>query len=131
MKWADYQGQDDDDDKQMANKWQTDGKQVATNKNDKKYKNEKNTNKDIKDDVAGVDTTRIKSSFGEFGKVALTTEEHDKIIKSGLESYIDRLDAYKASKGVKYKSDYATILNWARKDGKIEKQTNSVFDSWG
>ena len=61
--------------------------------------------------------THTKSTFGEFGKVKLTPEEHAKIVADGLTDYIARVDAYKASTGKRYSSDYATIRNWARKDG--------------
>lgn len=57
-----------------------------------------------------------KKSYGEFNKVLLTDEEYAKLEKSNLLPYINKLDSYIASKGKKYKSHYATILNWNRKD---------------
>lgn len=57
-----------------------------------------------------------KEKFGEFGNVFLTDEEYSKLgMTAGV--MIERLSAYKASTGKKYKSDYATLLNWMRKDG--------------
>ena len=60
-----------------------------------------------------------KRSFGEFGNVLLTDEELQKL-KAQFPDYaarIDRLSGYIASTGKSYKSHYATILNWARRDG--------------
>lgn len=60
-----------------------------------------------------------KLSFGEFSKVRLTEEEHLKLIeKIGekmTQTLIVELDSYVASKGKKYSSHYATILNWSRR----------------
>lgn len=58
-----------------------------------------------------------KLQFGQFNNVMLTEEEHQKIITDGLVDYIQRLDQYIESKGAKYKSHYATILQWSLKDG--------------
>jgi hypothetical protein len=69
-----------------------------------------------------------KSSYGEFQNVLLTAEEYGKLcaaLGDQTQSYIDRLDGYIASKGVKYKSHYATILNWWRKDEGQEKSKGS------
>lgn len=54
--------------------------------------------------------------YGEFKNVKLKKEEYDKLEKSNLLPYIEKLSSYIASRGKKYKSHYATILNWARKD---------------
>lgn len=57
--------------------------------------------------------------FGTFQNVYLTSEEVDKLREKFGESYaekIENLSAYMASTGKGYKSHYATILNWARKD---------------
>jgi hypothetical protein len=62
----------------------------------------------------------IKRVFGEFNNVLLTDEEHRKLVErlseSGTQELITRLSGYIASKGVKYRSHFATILNWKRKD---------------
>ena len=57
-----------------------------------------------------------KKRYGQFSNVLLTDEEYAKLEKSNLLTYIDSLDSYIESKGKKYKSHYATILNWSRKD---------------
>ena len=52
--------------------------------------------------------------------VSLTEEENRKLTEefgeAGAADRIKRLSLYKESTGKKYKSDYATILAWARKD---------------
>lgn len=67
-----------------------------------------------------------RQAYGQFQQVLLTEDEHSKLeaefgIK-GAQDMIDRLDGYIASKGVKYKNHYATIMNWHRKDVKEEQQ---------
>ena len=57
-----------------------------------------------------------KERYGEFKNVLLTKEEYAKLEKSNLLTYIDKLSSYIASKGKKYKSHYATILNWSRSE---------------
>ncbi len=62
-----------------------------------------------------------KKTFGEFDNVKLTEDELQKLEarfgKSRTEELIGRLSGYIESKGVKYRSHYATILNWTRRDG--------------
>ena len=64
----------------------------------------------------------LKKKFGEFENVVLTGEEHEKLVDSlgdiGAKEYIERLSSYLAQSGRRYKSHYATLLNWWRKDGK-------------
>ena len=68
-----------------------------------------------------------KNKYGEFQKVKLTEEEHSKLIdrlgEIKTRDLIDRLDNYKESTGKSYKSDYATILNWHRREAKDESGT--------
>ena len=61
-----------------------------------------------------------KEKYGEFENVLLTNEEYHKLEESNLLPYIEKLSSYIASKGKKYKSHYATILNWSRKEHKEE-----------
>lgn len=64
----------------------------------------------------------LKKKFGEFENVMLTGEEHEKLVDSfgdiGAKEYIERLSSYLAQSGRRYRSHYATLLNWWRKDGK-------------
>lgn len=69
----------------------------------------------------------IKKRYGEFENVLLTDEEYHKLEKSNLLSYIERLSSYIASKGKKYKSHYATILNWSRKDKPNKKTLEQIM----
>lgn len=59
-----------------------------------------------------------KHKYGEYGNVLLTDDELDKLKSeySDWEDRIERLSSYVASTGKSYKSHYATIRNWARKD---------------
>ena len=65
-----------------------------------------------------------KHKYGEYKNVLLTDEELEKI-KDEYPDYLDkieRLSSYMAITGKSYKSHYATIRNWARRDA--EKVTN-------
>ncbi len=59
-----------------------------------------------------------KHRYGENGRVLLTDDEYKKLQEQfpDADAKINRLDWYIASKGDKYRSHYATILNWARMD---------------
>ena len=59
-----------------------------------------------------------KHRYGEYNNVLLTDTELDKLKDeyTDWEDRIERLSAYIASHGKSYKSHYATIRNWARKD---------------
>lgn len=71
-----------------------------------------------------------KKTYGEFQNVKLTESEYQKLNENLGEAsaaeYIDRLGEYMKSKGKRYKSHYATILNWHRRNGtkNLEQQTN-------
>lgn len=74
-----------------------------------------------------------KNSYGEMESVKLTEEEYSKLLERfgevNLNMLIFELDTYIQSKGVKYKSHYATLLSWAKRkwDSQQEKKiTNKV-----
>lgn len=71
---------------------------------------------------------KVKHKYGEYKNVLLTDDELDKLKTeySDFEERIERLSSYVASTGKKYKSHYATIRNWARKDAEV-KQVNKVY----
>ena len=69
----------------------------------------------------GKDSIGDKHTHGEFSNVLLTDDEYQKLTDKGLLPYIERLSSYIASTGKRYKSHYATILNWSRKDEKAPK----------
>ncbi len=65
------------------------------------------------------DKKPVKHKHGEYGNVLLTDEELAKLrelFPQDLQARIERLSEYIASTGKKYKSHYATIRNWAKKD---------------
>ena len=61
----------------------------------------------------------VKHKYGEYKNVLLTDSELEKIKAEypDWEDRIERLSSYVASTGKRYKSHYATIRNWARKEG--------------
>ena len=74
-----------------------------------------------------------KHKYGEYNNVLLTDTELDKLKDKfpDWEDRIERLSIYIESKGAKYKSHYATILNWARRDGstangRVAKANNAL-----
>lgn len=60
----------------------------------------------------------VKHKYGEYANVLLTDDELDKLKEEypDWQERIERLSEYIASTGKKYKSHYATIRSWARKD---------------
>ncbi len=70
-------------------------------------------------------TPKQKKSYGEFNNVLLTDGEKGKLIERfGEQDFkyrVEKLSTGIESKGYKYKSHYATILNWARKDEEDKK----------
>ena len=67
-------------------------------------------------------TTPPQNTYGEFGNVKMTTAEFEKFVQAeGAEranSLIEELSSYLASSGKRYKSHYATLLNWGRRKDK-------------
>ena len=76
-----------------------------------------------------------KHKYGEYKNVLLTDEELEKL-KAEYPDYqerIERLSSYVASSGKSYKSHYATIRNWARKDKPKEQkqpETPEFLKKW-
>lgn len=71
-----------------------------------------------------------KHIYGEFKNVKLTDEELSKLQEKfgdPIEAHerIEKLSSYLASKGDKYKSHYATILNWERRNNPNGNKTNN------
>ena len=64
----------------------------------------------------------VKHKYGEYANVLLTDDELEKLKEafSDWEERIERLSGYIASTGKAYKSHYATIRNWARKDAQAQ-----------
>lgn len=72
--------------------------------------------------------------YGEFGNVLLTGEEFKKLVDSlgskKTSDYIERLSSYLAQTGKRYKSHYATILNWSRRDTPVSGEDISQQNSY-
>ena len=88
--------------------WQPNGNQLET---------ENRLGKDRLDKINKKENIKRKK-YGSFENVLLTDEEYQKLKDrfSDYENKIENLSNYIASKGDKYKSHYATILNWSRKE---------------
>lgn len=71
-----------------------------------------------------------KHKYGEYNNVLLTDEELEKLKTEyfDYEERIERLSSYVASTGKKYKSHYATIRNWARKDKASKTEQKGRLD---
>lgn len=73
----------------------------------------------VEDSVNHLKAKPLKKIYGEFKNVLLSDIEYEKLhiqFNSSLNEKIETLSCYKQSSGKKYKDDYATILNWARRD---------------
>ena len=68
---------------------------------------------------------REQSSYGQFNNVHLSNDEKAKLIEKfgneGFKDRVEKLSLYIESKGDKYKSHYATILNWERMESQPSK----------
>lgn len=73
-----------------------------------------------------------KHKHGEYHNVLLTDEELEKLQDEYIdwEDKIERLSSYMASTGKKYKSHYATIRTWARKDSEKQKKEQKGRLDW-
>lgn len=69
-------------------------------------------------------TTTPQNSYGEFNNVKMTTAEFEKLVQAEgadrANALIEELSSYLASRGKRYKSHYATLLNWGRRKDKEE-----------
>ena len=74
----------------------------------------------------------VKHKYGEYSNVLLTDDELQKLKTeySDYEERIERLSSYVASTGKKYKSHYATIRNWARKDAESKPVRKEMVPKW-
>ena len=77
---------------------------------------EKEKEIDIDKEIKNKDIKPKKNVYGEFKNVKLTDDEYKKLEEKGLLNDIEKLSSYIESKGVRYKSHYATILVWNSKN---------------
>lgn len=117
---------------QMATTWQPNGNHLEPQYSIDKYSRDKESI--VEDSMPESDDSEpstkpskpVKHKYGEYRNVLLTDEELEKLKDEYFdwEERIERLSSYVASTGKSYKSHYATIRNWARKDQ--ERFTQSV-----
>jgi hypothetical protein len=78
-------------------------------------------NTDTEEEKENIKEKHITPLLGEFSNVKLTEIQlgnlKEKFGEDDTQRRIEALSMYCASKGKKYKSHYATILSWARKEG--------------
>jgi len=77
--------------------------------------------------------TSPKKSYGEFENVTFTDQEYQKLqtkFPTCFGDWIEKLSVWKESKGKKTKSDYATILNWARMDKEKNPEVKKEDTGW-
>lgn len=74
---------------------------------------------------------QVKHKYGEYANVLLTDTELEKLQAEipNYETYIERLSSYIASKDIKYKSHYATIRNWYRKDNEKNPTARPIYQN--
>lgn len=100
------------------NKYQLSNQQINQQSTNNQPTSNHNRIKEIKE--INNKEINIKKKYGSFENVKLTDDEYQKLKEKfrDFEDKIENLSSYLAMKGDKYKSHYATILNWAKKDDK-------------
>lgn len=117
----------------LATEWQPNGNQLEPQYSIDKYSIDKISI--VEDSISESDDSEpsakptkkaVKHKYGEYNNVLLTDEELQKIQAefTDWEDRIERLSSYVASTGKSYKSHYATIRNWAKKDQEKTAQAN-------
>ena len=106
------------------------GSSICENSQMHLQKNENGENEQVPDDKPkNKEKTKekpVKHKYGEYNNVLLTDEEYRKLSEEcDVLEMIERLSGYIASSGKKYKSHYATIRNWLRRDKKSPQKVVS------
>lgn len=112
--------------KALATTWQPSGNHLETQYSIDKYSIDKISIDNISESADSEKPKKpVKHKYGEYNNVLLTDDELDKLKAEypDYEERIERLSSYVASTGKSYKSHYATIRNWARKD---QTQRNDI-----
>lgn len=104
----------------------------ATEKNRKEKNRLEEENNILSDSDESKPPKPAKHKYGEYKNVLLTDEELQKLKTeySDYEERIERLSSYVESTGKKYKSHYATIRNWARKDAEKKPGRKEMVPQW-
>lgn len=100
-----------------------------------KEREEDNINNIVPSPPSSKSKKPTKHKYGEYNNVLLTDEELEKLKAEypDYEERIERLSSYVASTGKSYKSHYATIRNWARKDApkqQTKEETPDFLKKW-
>jgi len=108
----------------LATTWQPNGNHLEPQYSIDKYSIDKSSL--VEDNIPDSDEPEppapdkkpVKHKYGEYQNVLLTDDELQKLKTeySDYQQRIENLSSYVASTGKRYKSHYATIRNWARKD---------------
>jgi Asp-tRNA(Asn)/Glu-tRNA(Gln) amidotransferase C subunit len=120
----------------VATTWQPNGNHLEPQYSIGKYSIDKNSIDIISDSIEPEPPAKpkkekpVKHKYGEYNNVLLTDEELQKLKTeySDYEKRIENLSSYIASTGKSYKSHYATIRNWARKDAEKPGRKEIVPD---
>lgn len=98
------------------------------NDNDNDVSLYKSSNDTVDESFKPTPKKPVKHKYGEYNNVLLTDAELEKLKSEyvDVEERIERLSSYIASVGKSYKSHYATIRNWARKDSEV-KPVKTVY----
>lgn len=89
--------------------------------------NYKSTNNTLKKENASV----VRHKYGEYKNVLLSDEELENLKEEAPELYLDKIEAlstYMMSTGKSYKSHFATLRNWIKKDLKERSNDNESGD---
>lgn len=107
----------------------TDGNATDKNRIDK---NRVNKNIDSDSCESSAPAKPKKHKHGEYDNVLLTDDEYDKLKAeySDIDNRIENLSSYVASTGKRYKSHYATIRNWAKKDKEKQPIKKNQFNNF-
>ena len=112
IKWEDHQTFKTDRNRVAKYPENPNGTQLETD-----WKNRPSKLSEVK--ISEVKLSEEKDTHGEFKNVLLKKEEYQKLIEKigdkNTKLLIEELSTYLESKGVKYRSHYATLLNWARR----------------
>lgn len=104
------------------------------NENDNENENENDSYEDVTPTVTPTLRKKkpVKHKYGEYNNVLLTDEEYEKLqeLFPDTQDRIERLSEYVASTGKSYKSHYATIRAWARKDQKPANKASQELDDF-
>lgn len=105
----------------------------GTTKRQRRSQQGRNIHKEEREEREEKEREYIKPALGEFENVLLSEEELEKLkgqFPYDWQQWIERLSRYMASKGKRYKSHYATMLSWDRKEKQEEEGKQKGRSDW-